>query len=57
MILLVILIVSSLFTLIINKIYKKYWDKDLNISIIFSPEKVIEGNTGILKEVITNKKP
>lgn len=57
MILFVILLVSFLFTFILNRIYKKYWDKDLNVSIIFSPVKVIEGNTGVLKEVITNKKP
>lgn len=37
-------------------IYRKYWDKDLEIELSFQKKEMTEGEENILREVITNQK-
>lgn len=56
MFLLIIVLLAALIYYIQDKIYFKYWDKNLDIKLYFSTTKIIEGDNAQLIEVIRNAK-
>lgn len=56
MFLLIIVLLASLIYFIQDKIYFKYWDKNLDVKLNFSTTKIVEGDKAQLIEVIRNAK-
>lgn len=52
MLLIAILLSTTILYLIQNKLFSKYWDKGLSVTITLSPKEIIEGNDAKLIEVI-----
>lgn len=56
----IILIITVAFVVIsyviLKKIYKKYWNKNLNVEVFLPKQNVHEGERGIVKEVVINDK-
>ncbi len=56
MTLILVVIGAALVYFLQNKLYQKYWDKSLEVSVAFEKKQAVKGETVHLVEVITNNK-